>query len=423
MQLPPEALVLTLKSHQKCFCIEDEAGKLLPSFITVSNIVSTDPAQVVEGNERVIRPRLADARFFFETDQQTALLDRAEKLKSLVFQDKLGTVYDKTQRVATLAAWIGERVGANVDYCQRAAQLSKCDLLTQMVGEFADLQGLMGYYYALHDGEDKEVAQAINEQYQPRHAGAPVPETLTGAVLAIADKLDTMVAMFAIGQPPTGSKDPFALRRSAIGILRILVEKKLDLDMWQCIAASLATFSDLNLPEQPQQQVFDFLLERFRAWYADEGIKANIFQSVLAVKPVSPLDFHHRIQAVSHFGSLEQASALAAANKRVANLLDKLEGSSIPDLVDESLLQEQAEKALYKAVGEKLSGVTPLFDRGEYTEGLQSLADLKGPVDDFFDSVLVMADDERLKQNRLALLAQLRNLFLRSADISYLHAS
>lgn len=423
LQLPPEALVLTLKSHQKCFCIEDSDGQLLPSFITISNIISADPAQVVEGNERVIRPRLADARFFFETDQQLPLLNRAEKLKSLVFQDKLGTVYDKTQRVAILAAWIAGQIGANVEFCERAAQLSKCDLLTQMVGEFADLQGLMGYYYALHDGEQQEVARAVYEQYQPKQAGAPVPETLTGAVLAIADKLDTMVAMFAIGQPPTGSKDPFALRRSAIGILRILVEKQIDLDMWQCIEASIKTFADLNLPVQPQQQVFDFLLERFRAWYSDEGIKASVFQSVLAVKPVSPLDFHHRVQAVSHFTALEQASALAAANKRVANLLDKLDSATITDSVDPAALQENAEKALFKAVQEKTIEVGPLFDEGQYTEGLQSLADLKVPVDAFFDEVLVMADDEQLKQNRIALLNQLRNLFLRSADISCLHTS
>lgn len=423
LQLPPEALVLTLKSHQKCFCVEDSAGKLLPRFITVSNIVSKDPAQVVEGNERVIRPRLSDARFFFETDQQTRLEERTEKLQTLIFQDKLGTVYDKTQRVSKLAGWIAKQLGANVEHCQRAASLSKCDLLTQMVGEFADLQGLMGYYYGLHDGEDEEVARALYEQYQPRQAGAPVPETMTGAVLAIADKLDTMVAMFAIGQPPTGSKDPFALRRSAIGILRILVEKELDLDMQQCIEASFETFSGLDLPEKPQNQVFDFLLERFRAWYSDEGIKATVFQSVLAVKPVSPLDFHHRIQAVNSFTKLEQAGALAAANKRVSNLLDKIKTSEVPDAVSQDLLQEPAEQALAAAVDTKVSEVAPLFDGGNYTAGLQSLADLKAPVDTFFDEVLVMADDEALKDNRLALLARLRNLFLRAADISHLHTS
>lgn len=423
LALPPEALVLTLKSHQKCFCVTGADGKLLPRFITVSNLRSKDPAQVVEGNERVIRPRLADARFFFETDQQTKLESRTEKLKSLIFQDKLGTVYDKTQRVAELAGWIAGQLGANAENAKRAATLSKCDLLTQMVGEFADLQGLMGYYYALHDGENEEVARALNEQYQPRQAGAPVPETETGAILAIADKLDTMVAMFAIGQPPTGSKDPFALRRSAIGILRILIEKNLELDMQQCIAASMATFSSLKLLSSPNDQVFDFLLERFRSWYADEGIKANIFQSVLAVKPVSPLDFHHRIQAVNAFASLEQASALAAANKRVSNLLDKSDASETTASVDQSLLQETAEKNLSLALEQKVKDVTPLFDRGNYSAGLQSLADLKTPVDTFFDEVLVMADDESLKNNRLALLAQLRNLFLRVADISHLHAS
>lgn len=423
LQLPPEALVLTLKSHQKCFCVEDGSGKLLPRFITVSNIVSKDPAQVIEGNERVIRPRLADARFFFETDQQTRLEERTGKLQSLVFQDKLGTVYDKTQRVAKLAGWIAKQLGANVAHCERAAILSKSDLLTQMVGEFADLQGLMGYYYGVHDGEHEEVARALYEQYQPRQAGAAVPETLTGAVLAVADKLDTMVAMFAIGQPPTGSKDPFALRRSAIGILRILVEKELELDMQQCIAASYDTFSSLDLPVTPQEQVFEFLLERFRAWYSDEGIKASVFQSVLAVKPVSPLDFHHRIQAVSNFSGLEQAAALAAANKRVSNLLDKVNAADVSDAVDANRFTESAEKALAAAIDSKVSEVTPLFDQGEYTFGLQSLADLKAPVDTFFDEVLVMADDEAQKSNRLALLLRLRNLFLRVADISHLHTS
>ncbi len=423
LELPPEALVLTLKSHQKCFCVADKDGNLLPSFVTVSNLVSKDPAQVVEGNERVIRPRLADARFFFETDQQSSLESRAEKLRSLVFQDKLGTVFDKTQRVAELAGWIADQLGADAVKCRRAATLSKCDLLTQMVGEFADLQGLMGYYYALHDGEDEEVARALNEQYQPRQAGAPVPETLTGAVLAIADKLDTMVAMFAIGQPPTGSKDPFALRRSAIGILRILVEKNLDLDMRQCIAAAVANFGELKLESAPDSQVFDFLLERFRAWYADEGIKASVFQSVLAVKPVSPLDFHHRIQAVNSFMSLEQAGALAAANKRVSNLLDKAESSSVAQNVDIALLQDDAEKALNQALSVKMGEVAPVFESGDYTSGLQALADLKTPVDVFFDEVLVMADDESVRSNRLALLGQLRSLFLRVADISHLHTS
>lgn len=422
LQLPPETLVLTLKSHQKCFCVQDGSGKLLPRFITVSNLVSKDPAQVIEGNERVIRPRLADARFFFETDQQSRLEDRIEKLKSLVFQDKLGTVYDKTQRVAKLSGWIAEQVQGDAQAAVRAAQLSKCDLLTQMVGEFADLQGLMGYYYALQDGESEEVARAIHEQYQPKQAGAPVPETTTGAILAIADKLDTMVAMFAIGQPPTGSKDPFALRRSAIGILRILVEKGISLDMRQCIDQALSTFGALEIDKSTAGQVFDFVLERFKAWYADEGISTEIFQSVLAVKPVSPLDFHMRVQAVSEFSRLDEASALVDANKRVSNILAKHEGS-IPESVNESLLMDEAEKDLAALLRDKVVEVTPLFENGSYAQGLLSLTALKTVVDSFFDQVLVMAEDDDTRANRLALLVQLRNQFLRVADISYLHNS
>jgi len=423
LELPPETLVLTMKSHQKCFCLADKEGKLLPRFITVSNLVSKDPARVVEGNERVIRPRLADARFFFETDKQTPLADRREQLKALVFQDKLGTVFDKSERVASLAEWIAAELGDNPDYCRRAAELSKCDLLTQMVGEFTDLQGLMGYYYARHDGEPDEVASALTEQYQPRHAGAPLPETRTGAILAISDKLDTMVGMFGIGQPPTGSKDPFALRRAAIGILRILVEKQLPLDMQACIAQSIRTYAGIDLESSTENKVFDFMLERFRAWYADEGIGASIFQAVSAVRPVSPLDFHQRVQAVAAFSRLPEAAALAAANKRVSNLLAKQSSGDTAIEVSTELLSEDAEKDLSAAVNGKVGEVTPLFSQGDYSSGLAALAELKEPVDRFFDEVLVMAEEPDIQANRLALLNQLRNLFLLTADISHLHSS
>ncbi len=423
LELPPETLVLTMKSHQKCFCLADGDGNLLPRFITVSNLISKDPARVVEGNERVIRPRLADARFFFETDKKTPLADRREQLKALVFQDKLGTVYDKSQRVADLAQWIAQQLDGNQDFCRRAAELSKCDLLTQMVGEFADLQGLMGYYYARHDGEPDEVASALTEQYQPRHAGADLPETLTGSILAIADKLDTMVGLFGIGQPPTGSKDPFALRRAAIGILRILVEKELPLDMQACIAQSLTGFAGKDLEATTEQKVFDFMLERFRAWYADEGIGANIFQAVSAVRPVSPLDFHHRVQAVARFTGLPEAEALAAANKRVSNLLGKQTATDQLESVQKDLLSEAAEQELARALASKVEQVTPLFSSGNYSQGLAALAELKMPVDKFFDEVLVMAEDPAVQANRLALLKKLRELFLRVADISHLHSN
>lgn len=423
LEVPQEALILAMKSHQKCFYLVDNDDRLLPRFVTISNLESTDPAQVIKGNERVIRPRLADARFFYETDKQDSLESRYELLANLKFQDKLGTVQDKCERVATLCARLAANINANEDYCRRAARLSKCDLLTQMVGEFADLQGLMGYYYALNDGEDQEVALAINEQYQPRFAGDQVPQSSTGALLAIADKLDSMVGMFGIGQPPTGSKDPFALRRAAIGILRIMIEKDLPLDLRSCIVDSIATFGDLRLEDGLEEQVFDFMLERFRSWYLDEGISSEEFQAVYELKPSKPLDFHRRIQAVHHFNSLPEASTLAAANKRVGNILSKEGGEKALDQIDEKLLQDEAERDLFAALNSKEEQVKPLFGDGQYTQGLQSLASLKEVVDVFFDEVLVMAEDETLRNNRLALLRRLHGLFLHTADISHLHQS
>ncbi|MDD9891440.1 MAG: glycine--tRNA ligase subunit beta [Gammaproteobacteria bacterium] len=423
LQVPPEALILAMKSHQKCFYLVDDDQNLLPKFVTVSNIVSKDPAQVIEGNERVIRPRLADARFFFETDKQSPLASRMEPLKKIVFQDKLGTVFEKSERVASLSKAIAEDLGLDVALCERAALLSKCDLLTSMVGEFADLQGLMGSYYAQHDGEPDAVSQALNEQYLPRFAGDRLPESMPGAVLAIADKLDTMVGLFGIGQPPTGSKDPFALRRSAIGILRILVEKQLDLDIIKTIESAITCHTHNGLLPETGEQVFDFLLERFRSWYLESGISSDIFQSVFVLKPARPLDFHHRIQAVDRFNKLPEAVALAAANKRVSNLLSKQDEVSDTSQSQTGLLQEVAEKSLYDAIQSKILEVAPLFDKGDYSAGLQSLSTLKVPVDEFFDTVLVMHDDEGIRKNRLALLQQLRSLFLQTADISYLHSS
>lgn len=423
LAVPQEALILAMKSHQKCFYLTDSNGKLLPKFITICNIESTDPDQVVKGNERVIRPRLADAQFFYDTDKEVPLESRQSALDKLIFQDKLGTVLDKCQRVAKLAALIANQVGANPDHCLRAAQLSKCDLLTNMVGEFADLQGLMGSYYAEHDGEPGEVSKAIYEQYQPRFSGDDVPETLTGAVLAIADKLDSMVGLFGIGQPPTGSKDPFALRRAAIGLLRIIVEKQLNLDLGELIEASVQTYPTELLQPETSSQVFEFILERFRAWYLEKGISSEEFQSVFALKPSKPLDFHLRINAVHAFYQLPEAKPLAAANKRVANILSKQASVDAVLILDESLLSEAAEKTLAREVLQKELEVAPLFESGQYTDGLKALSGLKSSVDSFFDDVMVMTDDVAVKNNRLALLKQLQSLFLRSADISHLHKS
>ncbi len=422
LEVPAEALILAMKSHQKCFYLEDDKGKLLPMFVAVSNIRSKDPTQVIEGNERVIRPRLADARFFFETDKQKKLEDNLEQLKKVVFQEKLGTVYERSERVAKLAASIAQSLGEDQQSCQRAAMLSKCDLVSNMVGEFADLQGLMGYYYALNDGEPEEVAKAINEQYMPRFSGDELPATVTGSILAMADKLDSIVGLFAIGQPPTGSKDPFALRRSAIGLLRIMVEKQLDLDVMDCIDSSIAGFNDVDIADDTANKVFDFLLERFRAWYMDQGISSNVFQSVIALKPRRPLDFHKRILAVHNFSLHEHAESLASANKRVSNLLSKQKDLDSDRAIDESLLQEDAEKALAAALQQKELDVAPLFEAGDYTPGLETLAELRNSVDEFFDEVLVMCEDQSLQNNRIALLQRLRAVFLKVADISYLHS-
>jgi glycyl-tRNA synthetase beta chain len=424
LSVPAEALISSMKNHQKTFYVEDAKGQLLPYFIAVANLESTDPGQVVAGNERVIRPRLADAAFFYETDRKEPLSNRLQQLGNIVFQQQLGTVEQKSRRVAQLSVQIAEALSINASPCERAALLGKCDLVTQMVGEFPELQGIMGYYYALHDGESPEVAQAINQQYLPRYAGDAVADTQTGAVLAIAEKLDTICGLFAIGQPPTGSKDPFALRRAALGVLRTLVEKSMDLDLAQAIRQSLDSYQEqgVAVPQETAQQVFDFMLERFRAWYIGEGVSAEVFQSVMELKPSKPLDFALRVRAVNRFAQLPESDALAAANKRVSNILQKFDGT-MPAKVEQSLLSEAAEITLAEALANTQALVQPLFEQREYTSGLEKLAAIREHVDAFFDQVLVMADDPSVRANRLALLAELRNIFLQVADVSCLHRS
>ncbi|MEX2131983.1 MAG: glycine--tRNA ligase subunit beta, partial [Pseudohongiellaceae bacterium] len=400
LNLPAEALVSSMKAHQKCFTLTDESGKLLALFITVSNLRSRDPAQVIAGNEKVIRPRLADAKFFFDTDQKQRLETRLDALKGIVFQQQLGSVYDKSQRVAALATRVADQLGADKDTCIRAALLSKCDLVTNMVGEFGELQGIMGYYYALADGEKPDVALAINEHYMPRYAGDQLPSSLTGSVVAVADKLDMIVGLFAIGQPPTGSKDPFALRRAAIGVLRILVEKQFDLDLRDMIASAMRGYEFLKPDQEISAQVLDFMLERFRAWYQDEGISSEVFQAVLALRPANPVDFHSRVLAVHHFSMLPQAQALSSANKRVSNILAKLDQPLTQKSVTLEMLTVAAEKQLAKALEERAPAVTLLFSQRRYKEGLQQLAELKDPIDKFFDDVLVMDKDELVRNNR-----------------------
>lgn len=424
LAVPSEALISSMAEHQKYFHVVDKNDKLLPMFITVANIESTDPAQVVNGNERVIRPRLSDAAFFYETDLKTSLEARRESLKNIVFQAKLGSIFDKTERVAKLAAALSSATGADPVLASRAAELSKSDLVSEMVGEFDDLQGIMGRYYAINDGENTEVAEALFEQYLPRYAGDDIPTTATGATLALADRLDTLVGIFGIGQAPTGSKDPFALRRASLGALRIIVERKIDLDLHEALSLAISQHSTLSSNSEAagkvSKQVLTYMIERFKSWYVDENIPAEVFLAVAEKQLSNPLNIHQRVLAVHAFNQLPEAAALAAANKRVSNILAKQQSVSIPTEVDNTLLADTAEKALALALAELSSEVKPLQQDRDYTQMLKQLARLRQPVDSFFDDVMVMVEDDALRNNRLALLQQLRNLFLEVADISLL---
>jgi len=419
LAVPQEALITTMQDNQKYFCLLDANGKLLPRFITVANIESKAPEHIVSGNEKVVRPRLTDAEFFFKQDQKQPLEAFNARLKNVVFQAQLGTVYEKAERVSKLAAYIAERIGGDATNAARAGILSKCDLATEMVGEFPEMQGIAGYYYATAGGEAKDVALALNEQYMPRGAGAELPTTLTGAAVAVADKLDTLVGIFGIGMLPTGSKDPYALRRAALGVLRILIEKQLDLDLVDAIGVAVAQYGDKVKAEGLSEQVQDFVFDRLRARYEDEGVNVAVYQAVRALKPTAPLDFDQRVQAVQAFRQLPEAEALAAANKRVSNILAKAEGD-VPAAVNASLFTEAAEKALGSAVAAAEGEVAPLAAARDYRAALARLAALRAPVDAFFEEVLVNADDNAVKANRYALLSKLRGLFLGVADISLL---
>ncbi len=419
LDVPQEALIYTMQGDQKYFGLTDAAGKLMPNFITISNIDSKDPSKVSEGNERVIRPRFSDAAFFWEQDKKFTLASRREKLKTVVFQQQLGSLHAKSERVASLAGYIAQQLGADQALAVRAGELGKCDLITNMVFEFTDLQGTMGRYYATHDGEASEVAQAMEEQYLPRYAGDALPASATGRILALAERLDTLAGIFAIGQKPTGTKDPFGLRRSALGVLRILIEQELPLDLADLLDQA-ANHLAVQLGKKPDmQEALDYILERLRAYYQEQGIGAELVEAVAALKPTQPLDFGQRVQAVAAFRQLPAAESLAAANKRISNLLKKVEGA-IPAQVNPALLQEPAEQALANAVQAQQDKVLPLFAEGNYAAALASLADLREPVDAFFEGVMVMADDAALRNNRLALLNQLQGLFLRVADLSVL---
>ncbi len=419
LAVPAEALISSMKEHQKYFHVVNDKGELLANFITLSNIESRDPAQVIDGNERVIRPRLADAKFFFETDKKTNLEAQRERLKTVTFQAKLGSIYDKTERIEALAKLIADKLGQPSENVVRAAQLCKSDLVSAMVYEFTDMQGIAGYHYALNDGEAEEVALAMSEQYLPRFSGDELASTAAGAIVGLADRLDTITGIFGIGQKPTGSKDPFALRRASLGALRILVEKEYDLDLREPISAAAENFSDLPKRDTVVDDALSYMLDRFKSWYDEAGLVPEIFQTVAAKSLSNPLDINQRVYAVDAFSKLEDAQALAAANKRVSNILAKLD-SAPSENINEGLLQEAAEVALNQQLAKVVSGVQPLLDNNQYTEALSQLASLRQSVDTFFDDVMVMADDEAIRNNRLALLSQLRGLFLNVADISHL---
>jgi glycyl-tRNA synthetase beta chain len=424
LAVPAQALISSMKEHQKYFHVVDQNNQLMSAFVTVANIESKDPAQVIDGNERVIRPRLADAAFFYNNDKKTRLDSRRESLKQVVFQAKLGSVYAKTERVAALAEVIAPYTGAQGSIARRAAELSKSDLVTDMVGEFDDLQGIMGRDYAYHDGEDKEVAEALFEQYLPRFAGDTIPTSATGAALALADRLDSLVGIFSIGQQPSGSRDPFALRRASLGVLRILVERNIDMDLRVALNSAAAQFELVEDSELSRQaiceQVLTYVNDRFKSWYRDQDMAAEVFMAVAALQLSNPLDIDTRVQAVNTFSQLPEASALAAANKRVANILAKQLGSEDPGKVRKDLLQEAAEQTLADAMENLNDTIAPLLDQRDYNTVLQNLAYLREPVDTFFDQVMVMADDPDIKNNRLALLFNLRQLFINVADISQL---
>ncbi len=419
LEVPQEALITTMQDNQKYFCLLDANGRLLPRFITVANIESKDPAQIVSGNEKVVRPRLTDAEFFFKQDKKQKLDSFNERLKNVVFQAQLGTVYDKAERVSRLAGLIAERTGGDKQRAARAGLLCKCDLATEMVGEFPEMQGVAGYYYALNDGEPEDVALALNEQYMPRGAGGELPSTLTGAAVAVADKLDTLVGIFGIGMLPTGSKDPYALRRAALGVLRILIEKQLDLNLVEAVNFAIDQFGTQVKSAGLADQVLEFIFDRLRARYEDEGVDVAAYLSVRAVQPGSALDFDQRVQAVQAFRTLPEAASLAAANKRVSNLLSKFD-AKLPEAVEPRWFDNATEFSLYSAIQQAEQAVQPLAAARQYREALERLAHLRGPVDAFFEAVLVNAEDASVRANRYALLARLRGLFLGVADISAL---
>jgi len=419
LALPNEVLITTMQINQKYFPIKNKAGDLLPHFITFSNVESTRPQSIQEGNERVIMPRLADAEFFWKQDRKQKLEDRVASLESIVFQKLLGTLGDKTKRVEKLAEYIAQQLNADVSLAKRAAYLAKTDLMTDMVGEFASLQGIVGRYYALADNEPAEVATAIEEQYFPKQSGSPTPTSVTGQILSLAEKIDTLSGIFSANLIPTGDKDPYALRRATLGSLRIIIENKLDLDIVELINVALSQYSHDFDQVKTQKLVTDFIFDRLKGYCLDHGHTADEFDAVISVKPTQPLDFIQRLQAVKAFRALPEAESLAAANKRIINILKKSETKAADAITG---LIESQEKTLHTAALESATAIQPLLDKKDYQATLTRLALLKDDVDAFFDNVMVNTDDLALRASRLALLSMLSSQFLKIADISKLQS-
>ncbi len=436
LELPPEVLITTMQTNQKYFPVKNAEGGLLANFITFSNIESSNPKSIQQGNERVVTPRLSDAEFFWNQDRKKTLEDRVESLSSVIFQENLGTVYDKTIRVRNLAKFIAGHLSADVELAERAALLAKTDLMTEMVGEFGNLQGIMGRYYALADNEPKELALALEEQYFPKQSGSPTASSTTGQILAIAEKIDTLVGIFAVGLIPTGDKDPYALRRATLGILRTIIENKLNINIIELtefadvqikpIASHVGSGDKMyatgyvgNTPPVTSDRVIDFIFERLRGYCLDHGYTADEFDAVIAVKPPEPLDFIQRLKAVKAFRQLPEAEGLAAANKRIRNILKK---SDTQPAVCVGALLEAQEKQLLQAALQSAEDIQPLLAQRNYQATLNRLAGLRNDVDAFFDHVMVMTDDIELRANRLALLNMLSEQFLTCADISSLQS-
>ncbi|MEJ2576334.1 MAG: glycine--tRNA ligase subunit beta [Gammaproteobacteria bacterium] len=421
LEVPHEALVLTMKQNQKYFPLFDADGRLMNHFVTIANIDSPKPELIRAGNERVVRPRLADAMFFWEQDGKGQLEDHVDGLRQVVFQQQLGTLYDKSERVAKLAAYIAIDIGGDPRLARRAGLLSRCDLLTQMVYEFPEMQGVMGRYQARRDGEPDEVCQAMEEFYLPRFSGDELPRSRTGIAVSLAEKLDTLVGIFGIGQRPTGDKDPFALRRAALGALRILREHSLPLELPTLLEKAADQLADRVTESGVAEAVYAFMLERLRGLYGELGVEHDLFQAVLEVQPPVVADFDRRISAVAAFRDLPEAAALAAANKRIRNILRKAD-EAIPSGVDTRRFTDPEERHLHGRVIAMATEVTPMLENGDYEGALKALAGLREPVDAFFDRVMVMAEDPEVRRNRLALLQELSGLFLGVADISALHS-